>query len=95
MSETQARRIFERLWHQGPPAWVPAYVFPRDLCVLQYNARIHDLRERGLTIESRNIDGVDCFRLVGDKDTIDYENMRPRPIEPAKVGETMNLFEGR
>jgi hypothetical protein len=94
MTDTQTRRIFERLWHQGPPGWVPAYVFPNDLHILQYNARIFDLRRKGLTIESQNINGVDCFRLLGDKDTISYETMRPIP-RTAAVGETMNLFGER
>jgi helix-turn-helix protein len=75
-------------------AWVP---LPEilDLGIAQYNARIFELRERGLNIENRTqtVDGVrhSWFRLV---DTPAVPAPAPVPSKPSQKWEDRPRFTG-
>lgn len=74
---TQKQRILALLMSAR---FVPSHDLARHN--LQYNARIFELRRKGIEIERMQIPGhygkIDGYRLTTPKDKIDFENCRVR-----------------
>jgi hypothetical protein len=68
---TQHQKILSILWDGQPHgAWEFTHEYPR---VMQYNARIKELRRRGFHIPSEKIDGHPRFVLLTPRELIDRE----------------------
>ena len=74
----QHQKILKHLW-DGQPHYTHEIV---GLGIFQYNARIKELRDRGLTILAENDSrGFNRFRLVTPTNLIDYDKAELKKTE--------------